>query len=240
MRVLVVGSGTMGRWLAGVFDDAGHAVAVADADAERASSLAADLGVETDNGDRYDLLALAVPMSAVADAAAAYAGRGDAVVDVVGEMRDTVAAVREACPDAARVSTHPLFAPDNAPGTVAVVRDAPDDRTEAALDAIAAAGNDLYETTVAEHDRAMETVQAKTHAAVVAYALAAGDVPEPFHTPVSGPLSDLVKRVTTGEPDVYAEIQERFDGADELAAAAKRVAEADAETFAELVEEAGR
>jgi prephenate dehydrogenase len=239
MRVLVVGAGTMGRWLAGVLAD-DHVVAVADADQERVATAADALGCGTDDGDPYDLVVLAVPMSAVPAAAAEYADRADAVLDVTGEMRDTLATLRSEFPEGERVSTHPLFAPENAPGTVAVVRDAPGERTEAVLDALAAAGNDLFETTVSEHDGAMETVQAKTHAAVLGYALAAEEVPEQFHTPVSGPLSELVETVTDGDADVYAEIQARFDGADELAAAAERLANADEETFAELFEEAGR
>jgi len=239
MRVLVVGAGTMGRWLAGILAD-DHRVAVADTDPERAATTAEEIGCGTDDGGPYDLLVLAVPMSAVATAAADYADRADAVIDVTGEMRDTLAALRSEFPESERVSTHPLFAPENAPGTVAVVRDAPGERTETVLDALAAAGNDLFETTVSEHDRAMETVQAKTHAAVLAYALAAEDVPEQFHTPVSDPISELVETVTDGDADVYAEIQARFDGANEIAAAAKRLATADEEEFADLFEEAGR
>ncbi|MFB6118589.1 3-hydroxyacyl-CoA dehydrogenase NAD-binding domain-containing protein [Halosegnis sp.] len=238
MHVLVVGSGAMGRWLASLLADAGHTVALADAEPERAQAAAADLDLAVDTGGDYDLLSLAVPMSAVDAAASEHAGRADAVVDVTGEMRDTTAAIRAAFPDAERLSTHPLFAPANAPGTVAVVPDTPGERTDAVLDALVAAGNTLHETTAADHDQAMETVQAKTHAAVLAYALAAEEVAEPFHTPVSGPLADLVETVTTGEADVYREIQARFDGADELATAARRIAAADGDAFAALFEEA--
>lgn len=239
MRVLVVGAGTMGRWLAGILAD-DHAVALTDTDPGRAAAAADTLGCETDDGESYDLLVLAVPMSAVSTAAAEYADRADAVIDVSGEMEDTLAALRAEFSDSERVSTHPLFAPENAPGTIAVVRDEPGARTDAVLDAFAAAGNDLFETTPAEHDDAMETIQAKTHAAVLAYALAGDEVPEAFHTPVSGPLSELVRTVTDGDPDVYAEIQERFDGAEALAAAADQVATADREAFADLFEEARR
>jgi prephenate dehydrogenase len=239
MRVLVVGAGTMGRWLADLLA-AEHAVALADADTDRAARVATELGCATDDGGRYDLLALAVPMSAVPGAATDHSGRADAVLDVAGEMRDTLAALRDAFPDAERVSTHPLFAPANAPGRVAIVRDAPGPYTDAAVDVLAAAGNEPFETTTEEHDRAMATVQAMTHAAVLAFGLAAEDVPEEFHTPVSGPLADLVAGVTGGDPSVYAEIQARFDGAEELAVAADRIAEADAEAFGELFAEAGQ
>lgn len=235
MNVLVVGAGAMGRWLAERLA-ATHTVAVTDTDTDRAAAVAADLGLDTDTGGSYDLVAFAVPMSAIEPAAREHAGRADAVIDVTGEMRDTLAALRDAFPDAARVSTHPLFAPDNEPGTIAVVEDAPDDRTTAALDVLTAAGNDIYETTASEHDEAMETVQAKTHAAVLAFALAGDEVPEPFHTPISGPLSDLSDAVMTGDPTVYAEIQRRFDGAEAIAAAAERVA-SDPDSLADLFSE---
>ena len=235
MNVLVVGAGAMGRWLAERLSTE-HTVAVTDIDPERAADVAADLDVATDAGGRYDLVAFAVPMSAVETAAREHAGRADAVIDVTGEMRDTLTALRESFPDAARVSTHPLFAPVNEPGTIAVVEDMPDDRTNRILDALTDAGNELYRTSVAEHDEAMETVQAKAHAAVLAFALAAEDVPEPFHTPISEPLAELADAVTTGDSAVYAEIQGRFDGAAELAAAAERVG-TDAESVAALFEE---
>ena len=101
-----------------------------------------------------------------------------------------------------------------------------------------AAENTLFETTPDEHDRAMNTVQARAHAAVVAYALAAEDVPEKFETPITGPLDALAEQVLSGSPQVYAEIQDTFDGAAAVAAAAERIAAADREEFEALYREA--
>jgi prephenate dehydrogenase len=84
----------------------------------------------------------------------------------------------------------------------------------------------------------METVQSSVHAAVLAYALAARDVPPEFHTPVSAALADVVETVTGGTPRVYREIQETFDGAERVAEAAARVAGADEEEFDALYREA--
>jgi prephenate dehydrogenase len=159
--------------------------------------------------------------------------------DVSGVMRGPVAAMREALPDRERLSMHPLFAASNAPGNVAVVADAPGPVTDAIREDVAAAGNHTFETTAEEHDAAMETVQAGAHAAVLAYALAAADVPEEFATPVSAAMDDLVGTVTGGTPHVYREIQETFDGADAVAEAARRIADADGETFEDLYREAG-
>jgi prephenate dehydrogenase len=159
--------------------------------------------------------------------------------DVSGVMAEPVAAMRRAAPDHERVSLHPLFAPENAPGNVAAVADAPGPVTDDVLDAVSAAGNRVFETTPGEHDEAMETVQAGAHAAVLAFALAAADVREEFATPVSAAMDDLVETVTGGNPRVYREIQESFEGADRVAEAARRVADAEGESFDDLYREAG-
>jgi prephenate dehydrogenase len=48
-----------------------------------------------------------------------------------------------------------------------------------------------------------------------------------------------VATVTAGSPRVYRDIQRAFDGADDVAAAARRVAESDDESFVRLYREAG-
>ncbi|WP_248897356.1 prephenate dehydrogenase/arogenate dehydrogenase family protein [Haloplanus halobius] len=241
MDLLVVGAGEMGRWVARTV---ARPVALADIDAAAAERAADDIdgvrAVPTDTTETFDAVCLAVPISAVADAIDRYAPRAErAMCDVTGVMAAPVDAMRDALPDHERVSMHPLFAASNAPGNVAVVADAPGSVTDAIRDDLAAAGNHLFETTVAEHDEAMETVQAGAHTAVLAYALAAADVREEFATPVSAALDDLVETVTGGTPRVYREIQETFEGDDDVAEAAKRVAEAEGEAFDDLYREAG-
>ncbi|MDS0298640.1 prephenate dehydrogenase/arogenate dehydrogenase family protein [Halogeometricum sp. S1BR25-6] len=242
MEVLVVGAGEMGRWagatLAPEFD-----VAYADRDPAAARAAAATTPdarpVALDGSETFDAVCLAVPISAAADAVADHAPRADrAVFDVTGVMAAPVAAMRESASERERLSLHPLFAAANAPGNVAAVRDAPGPVTDRVCDALAAAGNRVFETTPEEHDEAMETVQAGAHAAVLAYALAAEDVREEFATPVSEALSALAETVTGGNPRVYREIQESFPGADRVADAAAELAAADAETFERLYREA--
>jgi prephenate dehydrogenase len=242
MQLLVVGAGEMGRWIARTAD---CPVAVADVDAATAERAAADLGpsvraVPADTAETFDAVCLAVPISAVAGAVERYAPRAErAMCDVSGTMAAPLAAMRAALPDRERVSLHPLFAPANAPGNVAVVPDAPGPVTDALRADVAAAGNRCFETTADEHDAAMETVQAGAHAAVLAYALAAGEVREEFATPVSTAMDDLVATVTGGTPRVYREIQETFPGAEAVADAARRVADAEGDAFDDLYREAG-
>ena len=100
------------------------------------------------------------------------------------------------------------------------------------------AGNTGVETSAAERDDAMATVLAGAHAAVRGYALVAGDVREEFATPVSAQLTDVAATVTEGSPEVYSEIQSAFDGADAIVEAAERIANAVAEAFAALYNDA--
>jgi prephenate dehydrogenase len=245
MDVLVVGAGEMGTWfgrtLAAERDDVSVAVTDLDSDAaDRAADALGARSVPATTDERFDLACFAVPIPAVESAVESWAAHADrALVDVTGVMEPALTAMAAAAPDRERVSFHPLFAPTRAPGNVAVVADVPGPTTDGVRAALADAGNDLFETSAADHDEAMETVQARAHAAVLAFGLAAEDVSEEFHTPVSEALFDLVERVAHNEPRVYADIQETFRGAEDVAGAAGRLADADAEGFADLYRSVG-
>jgi prephenate dehydrogenase len=251
MELLVVGAGEMGRWFARTVAAGSPdppAVAFTDTDPSAARDAVSDLStdgtdaraVPTDTGERFDVVSFAVPIPAVESVVPAYADRADrALVDVSGVMGPAVDAMAAAGPDLERVSFHPLFAAANAPGNVAVVADAPGPVTDEIRAALADAGNDPFETTASEHDRAMETVQARAHAAVLAFGLAAEPVADEFETPVSEALFDVLGTVTGNDPGVYADIQDAFDGAESVAQAARRIADADRETFEGLYRDAG-
>jgi len=164
------------------------------------------------------------------------------VLDVTGVMGPALDAMREHAPDRERLSMHPMFSEANAPGRIAAVPDATGPVTDAVRAALTAAGNELFETTATDHDEAMETVQAKAHAAVLAYGLVREEVDPRYHTDVSTALFEAVDSITGSTAHVFGDIQATFDGADDLAAAARRVADArgDPEAFAALYEEAGR
>ncbi|WP_158056587.1 prephenate dehydrogenase/arogenate dehydrogenase family protein [Halorussus halophilus] len=242
MEILVVGAGAMGRWLGGVVD---ADVAFADADpaaAERATEALGERArtVSLDTDERFAAVCVAVPISAAEDAIADHAPKAEqAVFDVTGTMAGPLATMGEEVPDRERASFHPLFAPENAPGNVAVVVEQSGPVIDAVRQQMRAHGNELVETTAQEHDEAMETVQASTHAAVLAFALAAEDVPDGLTTPVYDELAKLSEQVTGGTPRVYAEIQDAFDGADRVAEAATELAEADSETFTDIYRVAG-
>lgn len=249
MQLLVVGAGEMGRWFAR--NGGADAVAFADQDPRVAEAAAAELdgmgdlpiddvrAVPTDTDERFDAVCVAVPMTAVPEAIGTHAPRArEAVLDVSGEMQDSVAALAAHADGRERASFHPLFSPANAPGNVPVVVDRGGPLVDRVRGSLEAAGNRVFETTPEAHDRAMETVQAKVHTAVLAFALAAEPVDPRFHTAVSEPLAGLVEQVVDGSPSVYAEIQDRFEGGEAVAAAARELAAADGEAFVRLYEEA--
>lgn len=244
MDVLLVGAGSMGRWLGTVFAEADTqaTLSVLDADPASARETAEAIGgqaVPADTAPAADLVCIAVPIPAAEDAIATYNQSAEAaMLDVTGTMAGPVEAMAEHAPDCERLSLHPLFAPDNEPGNIPAVVDTGGPITDTVLDAVSDRGNDVFETTVQRHDEAMETVQARTHAAVLAFGLAAEEVSEKFQTPISRELTALTEQVTDGESRVYADIQAAFDGADDVAEAARQLAAADDERFEQLYEQA--
>lgn len=244
MDVLLVGAGAMGRWLGTVLTENSRpaSVSVLDTNAELARETADALNgtaVTPETVPTVDLVCIAVPIPAAADVIAEYADHANcAILDVTGTMATPVVAMAEHAPDAERLSLHPLFAPENEPGNIPAVIDSGGPLTDDVLGALEARDNDVFETTVDEHDKAMETVQAQTHAAILAFGLSAESVPEQFQTPVSAALTDLVEQVTGGESRVYADIQSAFDGAADVADAARQLADADDAEFDRLYEAA--
>jgi prephenate dehydrogenase len=201
METLLVGAGSMGRWAGGVLAEMGATLAVFDTDlaAAREAATALDGRVaDPAPDDRFETVCIAVPIPAAPGAIATHGPRAtEFVFDVAGTMSGPVEALA-GLGTAERASVHPLFAPENEPGNVPLVVDADGPHLQRFRDTLEARGNHVFETTPDEHDRAMDTVQARTHAAVLAYGLAAEPVPDRFHTPLSASLSELVADVTDG------------------------------------------
>ena len=239
MEVLIVGAGSMGTWFGDTID---VDVTFADINQEAANRAAAmiDGNVTTiDGSDTYEAVCIAVPLRHVTEAIEEHAERANAaILDISGSMAEPVAAMRQHASTLERVSLHPLFAPPRGPGSIPVVRDRSGPVSDKILDSLRDRGNYVFETTPADHDSAMESVQAATHTAILSFALAATPVPDEFETPVYSQLRTVAEQLTEGTPQVYADIQRTFDGADSVAASAKSIAAADDETFISLFREA--
>lgn len=242
MDALIVGAGDVGRWFADRLD---WPVAFADVDPEAAEAAAAGLGdrgssVPLDSQAGFDVVAVAVPMRAATETIERHGSKAEtALVDLTGSMAGPLSAMEATAQDVERASFHPLFAPAHAPGRVALSVGADGPTIDAIRDRLRAAGNEIVPVDPAVHDEAMETIQGRAHAAVLAFGLAAADVPEELATPVFEDLQALRERVTDGSPGVYADIQAVFDGAADIQAAASRLAEADRDTFEALYDDAG-
>jgi prephenate dehydrogenase len=239
MDHLVVGAGEMGRWFGATV---GGELAFADLDpaaAREAADATGGRAVDLDDPGEFDLVTVAVPLPAAVEAIESHGPLARrAVADVTGRMVEPVAAMERAAPDREHLSLHPLFAASNAPGNVAVAAADGGEVTEDVRTALVAAGNGLVDVAPAEHDDAMCTVQGRAHAAILAFGLAAEEVPAGLETPVYEALAELLEQVTGGTPRVYADVQAAFGGAEEVADAAARIAAADREEFAALYEDA--
>lgn len=242
MQALIVGAGAVGCWFADVIGDT-FAVTFYDRDAEVATA-AADasdaVALSSLEDQRFALVCTAVPLLVTESVIATHASRADAaILDLSGSMSGPEQVMEEHAPSLERINLHPLFAPSHAPGRIAAAVANGGPIAQRILTAIRERGCTIVETTPAEHDRAMETVQANAHTAVIAYALSAKSIPESFDTPVSAALRDLAEMVLEGNPRVYADIQRCF-GSDAVACAALQVADADDATFRNLYRAAGR
>ncbi len=241
MRVAIIGAGSMGSWFAELVDGWLEPIIV-DVNEQRAIELATHVGCDHATiGDleSVPVICTAVPIPATVDVLEQVAPISTtAVIDLSGTMTAPIATMREHSPSCERISIHALFAPDNEPGNVAAVIEEPNVVWETLRTRLESRDNRVFKTDARTHDQAMETVQAKVHAAIIAYALAADPVDDRFHTPISAELADLAEAVLSGSARVYADIQEAFDGADDLARAANDLAEADPDRFEALYREA--
>ena len=243
MRVAIVGAGTMGEWFAEVTDGWLEPLFV-DAEFERAAELADrydGTARHVEELERVPVVCTAVPIPTTPSVIATVGQQAEqAVIDLSGTMAAPMKAMAEHADNRERISLHPLFAPNHAPGNIAAVVDEPGDVWSTLAERLDARGYNVFITDAETHDRAMETVQAKVHAAIIAFGLAADPVDDRFHTPISRDLRQLTDTVLSGSPHVYADIQQAFDGADDIAAAAEAIASADRETVELLYREASR
>lgn len=242
MESLIVGAGAVGRWVATILEGS---VAFADVDREAAEAAAADLGdrgiaTSLDGPKSYDLVVIAVPMRFATESIREHASRATtAIVDLTGSMQDPLEAMARHAPDLERASLHPLFAPEHAPGRVALSVGSRGPTVDRLQERLESAGNTVVTVEPGTHDEAMRTIQGRAHAAIIAFGLAADDVPEELATPVYEQLQALRERVTSGSPGVYADIQAAFDGAEDITDAADRLARADRAEFESLYDDAG-
>ncbi len=241
MDLLIVGAGAVGQWVGSLWDGP---VAFADADRQVAVQAAAHTQnasvADLDGDSTAEVVAVAVPMRVTREVIVEQADRAERVlVDFTGSMTEPLETMADVAPDLERVSFHPLFAPEHSPGRVAKSVGKPGPSVDDVTRTLVNAGNTIVPVEPAVHDDAMATVQGRVHATVLAFGLAAEPVPEELGTPVYEDLQALRERVTSGPAGVYADIQDQFDGIEDLQTAIDSLAEADRTEFESLYDDAG-
>ena len=233
-RAVVVGGGAVGRLVvellesggatATVVDRAptctGRRVLVADVTAlPTEPAVAAALGAA-------DVVVLAVPEPvalAALDAVLDAMRPGALLVDTLSVKGDLAAATAGAPRVAALglevLGLNPMFAPalGLAGRPVAAVPVRPGPRTEALLALLTERGGQVVRVSAAEHDRLAAITQALTHAAVLAFGLAAAELTDELADDLAGPaalappphrtLLALLARIAGGAPEVYWDVQ---------------------------------
>lgn len=206
---IIGGKGGMGRTMARLFGDLGHAVMIADLDTPLTPEEAAAAG---------DVVVVSVPIDSTVDVIRRLGPlvRSDALLVDVTSIKQAPMEAMLACSRASVVGTHPLFGPSvhTVQGQRIVLTPGRGDAWLAWLrQMLAARGLVITETTPADHDRAMSIVQVLTHFAteVIGRTLAAAGVPVQqtlaFTSPVYLMELLMTARHFAQSPDLYASIQ---------------------------------
>lgn len=211
----------MGRWCASLFKNSGMEVSISSR--RDASDVARSLGVGLSSpGDAgaFDIVVLSVPIDAVGRVASGVAPKmrqGSLLMDMSSlKVKPVESMLRHSPPGVEVIGAHPLFGPgsDGRGMSVALV---PTERSERWFsiirDLFEDAGYDVLVTTAERHDRVMAVVQGLTHFMYVAMgrALEKSNVDlneaSAFRTPVYGITKELLGRVLSQSPELYALIQ---------------------------------
>lgn len=164
------------------------------------------------------LVLLCVPSEAAfwwIDHAAPLLSNDSLCLDVLSVKTQVTARAAAAGFEGEYLSLHPMFAPRWGFSGYAVaaipVHEGP--LTGKFLDMIRLWGARVVQLSTEEHDRAAAVLQGGAHAAVLAFAKAtilsgvSTDTLQAMSTAVSGPIFELVQRITAGDPATYHSIQ---------------------------------
>lgn len=221
-KVLVIGgAGSMGRWCASLFNEAGFDVCISSrrdaADAAREMSVCVS---KPEEAGEFDVVVLSVPIDAIGESAAIVGPRmrrGSLLMDLSSLKKAPVEAMlKHAPPGVEVIGAHPLFGPGSGGKgrTVALV---PTERSARWLpiltDVFRDAGLHVATVSAGEHDRKMAVVQALTHFMYVSWGRTMEQMGvdikalDELGTPVYGITKELAGRVLSSDPALYALIQ---------------------------------
>jgi chorismate mutase/prephenate dehydrogenase len=156
---IIGGKGGMGKCLANLFGDLGHAVMIADLDTQLSSREAASVA---------DVVVISVPIEVTSDVIrelGPFVRKESLLIDVCSVKTEPLKVMLEHC-EASVIGTHPLFGPSvhSLQGQRLVITPGRGDEWLAWLKSMfEARGLELLETTAERHDKAMAIVQVLTH-----------------------------------------------------------------------------
>lgn len=222
MKVAIIGTGAMGRWLVSFAKQNLGEVVLADAIAAKAERVATEFGVNfrsvPEAAAEAELVLVAVPISKTPDVIKSLAGqvqRGTLLADVSSVKSDVIEAMQTIEAKVELVSLHPLFGP----GATSVkgkdfvaIPVKPGKRYAALKHRLLELGARVTEMEAEDHDRLMAIIQCMTHFVLLAYLNAFKSMKElkraeKLRTPMFATLLDLAKTVLAGNPELYGEIQ---------------------------------
>ena len=224
---VIGGHGAIGRLMANLFADLGHAVMIADLDTQLTAVEAAQLA---------EVVLVCVPIDKTVDVITAIGPhvRNDAVfADVTSTKTDPVRAMLEHS-NASVVGTHPLFGPSvhSLQGQrLALVPARGDNWAQWFTQMFTARGINVVNTTAEQHDQAMAIVQVLTHFSTEVTGLAMSMLNVPldetlrFTSPVYLMELLMTARHFAQDPDLYASIQMSNPRTEEVTATFERAAQ---------------
>lgn len=214
--VVAGGAGAVGSMLVALWRGSGAAVTVVDAANGSDIRCPGTEFVDLVRGSDVVVLAVPEPVALTAvGAVSALLRPGSVLVETLSVKTRFAAAVADAGVPVPVVGINPMFAPSlGLPGRpVAVVLHRPGPAADTVVTELRTWGARVYRTTTDRHDRAAAAMQALTHAAVLSFGLALGELgvdgeetaalaPPPFTV-----ASALLARITGGTPEVYRDVQ---------------------------------
>jgi len=222
VKVAIIGTGAMGRWLVGFAKQNLGEVVLADAIAAKAERVATEFGVNfrsvPEAAAEAELVLVAVPISKTPDVIKSLAGqvqRGTLLADVSSVKSDVIEAMQTIEAKVELVSLHPLFGP----GATSVkgkdfvaIPVKPGKRYAALKHRLLELGARVTEMGAEDHDRLMAIIQCMTHFVLLTYLNALKSMKElkraeKLRTPMFATLLDLAKTVLAGNLELYGEIQ---------------------------------
>ncbi|TEU13536.1 MAG: prephenate dehydrogenase/arogenate dehydrogenase family protein [Hadesarchaea archaeon] len=222
MKVAIIGTGAMGRWLVDFAKQNLGEVVLADAIAAKAERVATEFGVNfrsvPEAAAEAELVLVAVPISKTPDVIKSLAGqvqRGTLLADVSSVKSDVIEAMQTIEAKVELVSLHPLFGPGatSVKGKdFVVIPVKPGKRYAALKNRLLELGARVTEMGAEDHDRLMAIIQCMTHFVLLTYLNALKSMKElkraeKFRTPMFATLLDLAKTVFAGNLELYGELQ---------------------------------